>query len=180
MENQPGFSQSAEFASEIEAGRAYVLLINGREHNVRVDKVGGHYLFGVVALNKVLLLIDRKGAGKAIVKVVMPQDEKTAVGPGDELFHSVPVVVPSDSLKIRVKLDSIDVVEDPWRTFIGNDIVNAKGELVDEDKLLETLPALSGYYVKGRGFVRNPDVWATPQVQPTVGLKLVDDNSSSE
>ena len=150
--------------SDIVLDKAYVLLIGGREHNVCVTSIGAGYIFGRVAINKVLLLIDRKGSGNSIAKVVLPQDEKSAVGPGDELFHSVPVVTASP-FKIRLKVDAIDIIEDPWRTFLSDEIVSQDGKILDEEKLLDALPSLSGYYVKDRGFVRNPDVWLAPKVE---------------
>jgi hypothetical protein len=169
-----------ELGADIVPGRAYLLMIGGREHNVCISSVGPRYIFGHVAINKTLLLIDKKGAGNSVARLVLPQDEKGAIAPGDELFHSLPVVTRSESLKIRVRLDAIDVVEDHWRPFLDNETVSPEGKVIDDERLLATLPALASYYVKGRGFVRNPDVWlGVPP--PPVELHLAPKgNSSSE
>ena len=168
-----------ELRKDIDKGRPYVLLINGREHNVCITQVGFGYVSGFVAINKVLLLIDKKVSGSTVAKVVLPQDEQSAIGPGDELFHSVPVVTASHDLKIKVRIEAIDVFETPWRTFLDDKTVSKDGQILDEGLLLAAMPSLSNYYVKGRGFFRNPDVWSNHAVQSLSELKLTGDEESS-
>ena len=170
-----------ELDLKTEAGRVYVLIINGREHNVYVESIGQHYLFGRVALNKVAMLIDRPGRGGVVAKVVLPQDEKTAIGPGDDLLHSAPCVVPSDKLNIRIKLEDISVVEDPWRPMLSNDVFNEDGN-VNPSKLCEIMQDFKEYYVEGKGFVGSPALWATGvrSIKPNSPLKVVQLEDSSD
>ena len=148
-----------ELREGIIINRAYLLMCGGREHNVYITSVGEGYIFGFVAINKTLLLIDKKNASNAVVKVVSPREEQSALDSGDELIHSIPVVTVSDCLKIMVKIDSVDIIEDPWRTFLDPSVVSSSGVIINEKELLRILPKLSGYFVEGKGFVSNPDVW---------------------
>ena len=172
-----------ELDSKTKSNRVYVLIINGREHNVYVESIGTYYLFGRVALNKVALLIDRPGRGGVISKVVAPQDEKTAIGPGDDLLHSVPCVVPSDKLNIRIKLEDISVVEDPWRPMLPNNVFEEDGN-VNPSKLCEIIPDFKQYYVEGKGFVGSPVLWTqgVRAIKSNIPLKVVqlEEQDSSE
>lgn len=175
----------SELKGSLEIGKAYVVVIGGREHNVCVADVTDDYVFGYVAHNKTLLLIDKKGSGRAIAMIVRAGDEKTAVTPGDDLFFSTSVVTPAaPMLKIRVKTASIDIVEDPWRPFVPADLAAPSGQILNEAALVGIIPSLSGFYAKGHGFARNPDVWSAGSVvvQSDPVLKLVgkDDESSEE
>lgn len=148
---------SHELAGGLVIDRAYVLIIGGREYNVYIEEIGGFYIFGRVAQNKVVVLIDRPGRGGAAAKVVSPQEEKGAVGPGDELLHSEPCVVPSKNLHIRIKLESIDIVEDPWRPLLRDDVFSSG--IVNPEALCKAIPAFKPYYVDGVGFSGSPDAW---------------------
>jgi hypothetical protein len=159
--NHP-FYTANELNENIKCGRAYVVLINGREHNMLVEKVGSYFLLGRVALNKVVMLINKLTVGKTIVKVVDQSEEQTAVGPGEELVHSEPCVIASKTLGIRVKLDDISIVEDPWRPLLGDSAFNEDGSVIPEE-LCNMIPAFKSYYVKGVGFAENPAVWSKPK-----------------
>jgi hypothetical protein len=151
-----------ELSEFTESKKVYVLIINGREHNVYITEIGEYYVKGRVAQNKLVMLVNRPGRGGVVVKVVLPQDEKNAVGPGDELLHSAPCVVPSPNLWIRIKLDDISVVEDPWRPML-DDSVFAKDGTINNQALCQIIPSLRNYFVEGKGFVASPSVW-----QPTL------------
>lgn len=153
-------SSSEELIQLINTDRAYVLIINGREHNVYITGIGEHYVDGRVAQNKVVVLVNKPGRGVE-VKVVLPQDEKNSVGPGDELLHSAPCVVPSPTLGIRIKIDEISVIEDPWRPML-DDRAFLKDGTIDNKILCQIIPSLRNYFVEGKGFVASPSVW-----QPT-------------
>jgi len=178
-------TMGAELKGSLELGKAYVMVIGGREHNVCVSDVTDNYVFGDVAHNKTLLLIEKKGSGKGIALIVRTGDEKTAVAPGDDLFFSASVVTPATPrLGIRVKTGSIDIVENPWRPFVPANLVASSGQILDEAALVGIISPLSSFYVKGRGFTQNPDVWpdGSVAVQSDPVLKLVgkDDESSEE
>jgi hypothetical protein len=170
-----------ELEQKTDTNKIYVLIINGREHNVYIESIGQYYLFGRVALNKVAVLIDRPGRGGATIKVVLPQDEKNAVGPGDDLIHSVPCVVPSCKFRIRIKLEDVSVIEDPWRPMLLDEVFNQDGS-INEEKLCEALPEFKQYWVEGKGFVASPEVW-TPTLKlmkPTKTIQLADEDSSED
>ena len=142
--------------------RAYVLLINGREHNVYITSIGSNYIFGFVAINKLFLLIDKKNTAYLDTAVVLPQDENSVVGKFDELLLAIPIVTVSPNLKIRVKIDKIDIIEDPWRPLVDHLMISPDGKIIDYTLLINAIPSLRQYYVKehmGGRFVRNPDVW---------------------
>jgi hypothetical protein len=181
------FHASAELRENTKVGRAYVFLIHGREHNVFVETVGNYYFIGRVALNKVVMLINKLTVGKTIVKVVDQSDEQTAVGPGEELVHSEPCVIPSKTLVIRVKIEDVSIAEDPWRPLLGDAAFDKDGSVIPEE-LCNMIPAFKSYYVKGVGFAENPEVWSKPKEKTmkfpsdkkfTVTTPVVDDEEES-
>jgi hypothetical protein len=165
-----------ELAANLRTGRPIVLIVSGREHNVLVQHVGAHVI-GRVALNKVAMLIDRPGRGGPVVKVVSPNDEKSAIGPGDELLHSEPCVVGS-SPRIMVSIESIDIYEEPWRPFLPDSAFLADGS-VDCDALCEAMPAFADYRVKGKGFVGSPEAWKQGAPPADGELRVAKDDESS-
>lgn len=148
----------AELSDTIECKKSYVIIVNGREHNVYVEHIGKNYISGRVALNKIAILVDRPGVGMAVAKVVLPQDEKNAIGPGDDLIHSEPCVVPSLDLKICISIKDISVIEDPWRLMLPDCALNQDGG-VDPEILVQAIPSFGQYFVKGKGFVASPGAW---------------------
>lgn len=173
-----------ELAANIPEGKPCVLIVGGREHNVIIERIGETYVIGRVALNKVVVLVNRPGRGGALAKVVNPQDEKSAVGPGDELIHSEPCVVGSHP-RIRVKISSVDIFEEPFRPFLPYSALLTDG-VVDPDVLCKAIPSFSRYRVEGKGFSESPAAWSNPHPktppaasQPRT-LKLADDSSSGQ
>ena len=149
---------ATELRQYLKENKAYVLIIGGKEYNVYIDKIGSHYLFGRVSQNKVALLIDRPGRGGTVTKIVDPQEEMSAVGPGDELIYSEPCVVPSQTLRIRVKLDDVSIIEDPWRPMVGDNVFTSNG--IDTNALCEAIPAFSAYKKSENGeFSSSPAAW---------------------
>lgn len=147
-----------ELSDTIECKKSYVIIVNGREHNVYVEHIGQNYISGRVALNKIAILIDRSCLGIVVAKVVLPHDEKNAIGPGDDLIHSEPCVVPSLNLKICISIKDISVIEDPWRPMLPDDAISQDGS-VDAEILVQRIPSFGQYFVEGRGFVISPEVW---------------------
>lgn len=153
-----------ELAQTITPNKVYVLMVGSREHNIYIEHIGNFYISGRVAQNKVAVLVDRPGRGGAMIKIILPQDEKTVIGPGNELLHSEPCVVPSQTLRARFLIDDVSVIEDPWRPMIPDSVFLKNGE-IDANELCLALPAFQQYNVKGKGFVGNPDVWT---YEPTI------------
>ena len=178
---------SHELKTKLVVGRPYVLIVGGREHNVLVEEVGEAYIFGRVALNRVVALIDRPGRGGAVVKVVAPQDEKSAVGLGDELVHSEPCVIGSKP-GIRISIKSVEIFEDPWRPFLPESAFLCDGS-VDPAALILAIPAFAEYYITGQGFSGSPAAWTKPtpkfvtmedvKIGGTVKLTIADDADDS-
>ena len=155
MNNEP--YKASEIYELITLCKPCVLLVNGREHNVIIEKIGNHYIHGHVSQNKVVMLIDRPGRGGSVVKVVSSNDESAAVGPGDELIHSEPCVV-STKYKITIAIESVDIFEDPWRPFIPPSVFGEEG-VANCEELCNAIPALKAYHVPGKGFVSSPEAW---------------------
>ena len=168
---------SNELSASLVIGKPCVLIVEGREHNIIVEKVSDVYVVGRVALNKFVVLVDRPGRG-TVVKLINPEEEMSAAGPGDELLLSEPCVVCSNP-RIRVKIGSVDVFEDPWRPFLPNIALLPDGS-INPDMLCEIIPEFSKYRVAGAGFSGSPEAWAKIELSPPQFSKDADDSSSEE
>ena len=167
-----------ELRNQIEEGKPYVMIVGGREHNVIVERIRFAYISGKVGINKVAMLISRPGRGETIVKVVHPQDERSSVWPGDELLHSEPCVVAS-SKGIHMKIDSVEIFEEPWRPYLPATAFKEDGS-VDTDVLCKSIPAFDEYRVEGKGLVGSPAAWApASETKKHIQLRVADEDSSS-
>ena len=157
-------SFGSELSGEMETSRAYVLLVNGREHNVFVESIGSNYFVGRVALNKTVALVSCQAKGIVEARLVDSVGHES-VGPGEDLLLSEECVTPSKTLKIRVRIDQVDIVEDPWRPMLDDKFVTKDGsgrEIVDPDSLCLAMPAFKAHYMEGKGFVASPAAWERP------------------
>lgn len=161
---------------------AYVLLIEGREHNVFVEKITDIYVVGRVALNKTVMLVSQPAKHRTIAKLV-DQNASGAVGPGEELLMSEECVTPSKTLKIRVRISSVDIIEDPWRPLLPSEAVGVD-DIVEPKALCDAMPAFKSHYVEGQGFVCSPAAWekAVPSKKgesQDIPFELVEGNKNS-
>jgi len=134
---------SSELRNNIVTNKAYIIIIDGKEFNVYIENVGDYYITGRVAMNKVVMLVDRPGRGGTVVKLVSAQEEAQAIGPGDCLLHSEHCVVASKTLKMVIRINSVDAIEDHWRNLLTDDVFD--DEKINPEKLCKTMPVFQEY-----------------------------------
>ena len=174
MENELQTNDSISLSESTPVNFAYVVLVEGREHNVFVEKITDSYIIGRVALNKAVLLISQPAKHRTIAKLV-DQNSARDVGPGEELLFSEECVTPSRTLKIRVRISDASVIEDPWRPMLPSEAIGID-DVVDPKALCDAMPAFKAHYVEGQGFVCSPAAWE--QVVQKSALKIIEKEPS--
>jgi hypothetical protein len=150
---------------------AYVMFIDGGQHNVFVESFSDNYIIGKVALNKMVMLVSKPGKKTTFAKLV-DSGARGDIAPGEELLMTEECVTPSKTLHIRVKTSSVSIIEDPWRTLLPSEAVGDDG-FIDPKALCAAMPAFKEYYVEGRGFVCSPAAWEKPTVSKDGGTQDV-------
>jgi len=158
-------AMSEEFKRQVLIEKAYLMFVNGREHNVFVDDIGVFYVGGKIALHKIVMLVDRPGRGGASIRIVSPNEESHAIAPGEELLHSEPCVVPSTNLNLQIKMDKIDLVEDQWRPVLTARTFDMDG-LVIPSVLCDIIPSFRKYLSKTRDSFSSVDQSVTIHMPP--------------
>jgi len=141
---ETAFEMASEMKARVHAKKAYLMFVNGREHNIYVEDVGNFYIGGKIALHKIAMLIDRPGRGGVVVRFVSPNEESHSVAPGEDLLLSEPCILPSKDLNLQIRLDRVDLVEDQWRPVVDNSVMDSEGKPIPS-ALCEVIPSFKRY-----------------------------------
>jgi len=138
------YSMANEMRDRVPIDKAYLMFVNGREHNIFVQDVGTYYVTGKIALHKIAMLVNRPGRGGVSIRLVSPNEESHSIAPGEELLHSEPCIVPSKDLNLNIRIEKIDLVEDQWRPVLFDQEIDKQGyplEPVLFDKIGQIVPS---------------------------------------
>lgn len=150
---EAALEMAREMKERVNAKKAYLMFVNGREHNIYVEDVGNFYIGGKIALHKIAMLIDRPGRGGIVVKFVSPNEESHAVACGEDLKISEPCILPSKNLNLQIRLDRVDLVEDQWRPVVDSSVMDSDGNPIPS-ALCEVIPSFKKYLsADGTAFV---------------------------
>jgi hypothetical protein len=150
---ETALEMAREMKEKVRVKRAYLMFVNGREHNIYVEDVGNFYIGGKIALHKIAMLIDRPGRGGVVVRFVSPNEESHSVAPGEDLLLSEPCILPSKDLNLQIRLDRVDLVEDQWRPVVDNSVMDGDGKPIPAS-LCEVIPSFKRYLsADGAAFV---------------------------
>lgn len=129
-------SVCSELASKISLGRPYVVVREGPEqNNMIIDSVGEYWALGRVALNR-FVIVNSSTSPLARMHIGTKDD---AMRDGVLAFEEC---VYASRMGMRARVDHLDIIEDNWRVFLGEDIIDGDGVIKDADKLALAFPRL--------------------------------------
>jgi len=163
----------------IELGKIYalVLRVSGREHNILLKDVQGDYLFGDVAQVRFATFHRPKSSGSPVLDI-LPRERAADLHKTENVILEAPCLVPSLSLRMRVRCEEVAVIEDPWMACLPAGVVSADGTIADAKAFVEAMPQFAAFQRPDGMFVENPSVW--PQFRMVEPGAQDDANESTE